>query len=149
MKTRALPTICLGPTKNIQGTYHFLSLFSGLVIKRWSFTELPAPQSIINRVHSLAATSGVSTNLIFADRKRVPFPWTTLLEDTPDQQHYAPYPYPDIPAEIPGVQIHRDADDNIPSAHPGPPPGPDWTDLADAAAEKIKSGEVTVGTTVQ
>ena len=135
MKTRALPTICLGPTGNIQGTYNFQNLLSGLVIKRRLFTELPAPQSIINRVHSLAAKLGVSTNLIFADRKRVPFPWATLPDDTPDQQHHAPYPYPDIPAKIPGVQIHRDTEDDIPTATPNPPPGPDWNDLADAAAE--------------
>ena len=65
----------------------------------------------------------------------MPFPWTTLPGKSPDQQHHAPYPYPDIPAEIPGVQIHCDTEDDIPSATPGPPPGPDWTDLADAAAE--------------
>ena len=54
MKSRGLPTICLGPTGNIQGTYHFLNLSSGLVIKRCYFDELPAPDSVINRVNSLA-----------------------------------------------------------------------------------------------
>ncbi len=33
MKSRAIPTICLGPTGNFQGTYNFLNLLSGLVIK--------------------------------------------------------------------------------------------------------------------
>jgi hypothetical protein len=105
MKSRAIPTICLGPTGNFQGTYNFLNLLSGLVIKRRSFDKLPAPQSIINRVNNIADKSGVSTDLIFANRKRVPYQWNKLPADTPNMQHYAPYPYPDIPAEIPGVLI--------------------------------------------
>ena len=34
MHSCALPTICLGPTGNFQGSYHFLNLLTGLVIKR-------------------------------------------------------------------------------------------------------------------
>ena len=33
MRSRALLTICLGPTGNFQGSYHFLNLLSGLIIK--------------------------------------------------------------------------------------------------------------------
>jgi hypothetical protein len=33
MKTCRTPSICLGPTSNIQGTYNFLNLVTGLVIK--------------------------------------------------------------------------------------------------------------------
>jgi hypothetical protein len=68
MKSRGLPAICLGPTGNIQGTYSFLNLSTGLVIKRRRFVELPAPDSVLQRVNDLAANSGVSTTLIFADR---------------------------------------------------------------------------------
>jgi hypothetical protein len=32
MQSRALPTICLGPTDNFQGSYHFLNLLTGLVV---------------------------------------------------------------------------------------------------------------------
>ncbi len=48
MKTRGIPSICLGPTGNIQGTYIFLSLVSGLVLKRRTWNELPVPQSVID-----------------------------------------------------------------------------------------------------
>jgi hypothetical protein len=48
MKTRGMPSICLGPTGNRQGTYNFLSLTTGLVNKRRHFDEMPAPESIIN-----------------------------------------------------------------------------------------------------
>ncbi len=37
MQSCALPTICLGPTGNFQGSYHFLNLLTGLVIKRRAF----------------------------------------------------------------------------------------------------------------
>ncbi len=47
MKTRGAPAICLSPTGNIQGTYNFLNLASGLGIKQRSFDKLPAPDSVI------------------------------------------------------------------------------------------------------
>jgi hypothetical protein len=40
MKTCGNPSICLGPTSNLQGTYNFLSLSSGLVIKRQKIDKL-------------------------------------------------------------------------------------------------------------
>jgi hypothetical protein len=59
MHSQAIPAICFSPTGNFQGSYHFLSLVSGLVIKQRTFDELPAPKSVIDRVVTLAATSGV------------------------------------------------------------------------------------------
>jgi hypothetical protein len=78
MKTQGTLSICLGPTGNIQGTYNFLSLVSGLVIKRHEWDELPAPQSVIDCVSSLATVSGVSKNLVFANCNRIPFYWPVL-----------------------------------------------------------------------
>jgi hypothetical protein len=69
MHSCALPTICLGPTGKFQGSYNFLNLISGLLIKRRAFHDFSAPDSIIGRVTALAATSGVSNDLIFADRR--------------------------------------------------------------------------------
>ena len=60
-KSRGLPAICLGSTGNIQGSYSFLNLSMGLVLKRRQFTELPAPESVIKRVTTLAAKSHVSS----------------------------------------------------------------------------------------
>jgi len=130
MHSRALPTICLGPTGNFQGSYNFLNLVSGLVIKRRAFHELPAPDSVIDRVTALAATSWVSSDLIFADRRRVPFSWSNNDVDPPPVQPVAHYP--DVSAEFPGVTLER----HIPT--PPPPTNitePDWVQLADDAAE--------------
>jgi hypothetical protein len=68
MRSHALPAISLGPTGNFQGSYHFLNLVTGSVIKCRTFDELPEPQSVIDHVTALATTSGVSSDLIFANR---------------------------------------------------------------------------------
>jgi hypothetical protein len=130
MYSHALPTICLGPTGNFQGSYNFLNLVSGLVIKRRAFHELPAPDSIIAHVTALATTLGVSCDLVFADRHRVPFSWSNNHVDPPLVQSVAPYP--DVSTEFPGVTLARNA--------PTPPQPtslsePDWVQLADNAAE--------------
>ena len=98
------PAICLGPTGNIQGTHNFFSLMTGLVIKQRNFTELPIPQSVINRVTHFAQNSGVPSDLVFLNRHHVPFDWP----DNDSGNSLDPTPigvYPDIPAEMPGVMI--------------------------------------------
>ena len=65
--SRALPTICIEPTGNFQGSYHFLNLVSGAVIKHPLLDKLPAPQLVIDRVTALAKKSGVSSKLVFAN----------------------------------------------------------------------------------
>jgi hypothetical protein len=133
MKSRGLPTICLGPTGNIQGTYHFLNLSSGLVIKRRNFDELPAPDSVINRVNSLAGNNSITKNLIFADRNQIPFDWPDNKDASADGLDPTPFAqFPDIPAEMPGVTLDRHQTD-----HPIPEDTPqnerDWSQLADDA----------------
>jgi len=138
MKPRSVPAICLGPTGNIQGTYNFLSLVTGLVIHRRHFTELPVPQSVIDRVAYFARNSGVSKDLVFADRHRVPYDW---LDNAPEPLDPTPIgPYPDIPAKLPGVQLDRSipgvqidfTEDDAP--HDAHGHDPDWSALADEAA---------------
>jgi hypothetical protein len=103
MKTRGIPSICLGPTGNIQGIYIFLSLVSGLVLKRRTWNEFPVPQSVIDQVSTLAKNSSVSKDLIFANSKRQPYAWPDnppdALDDTPIGA------YPDVPAKLPGVLL--------------------------------------------
>ncbi len=53
----------------------------GLVIKRSAFFELPAPQSVIDRVATLALKSGVPRELIFANRNRIPLSWSTTNDN--------------------------------------------------------------------
>jgi hypothetical protein len=108
MQSRALPTICLGPTGNFQGSYHFLNLLTGLVIKRHIFFELPAPQSVIDRVTMPTLKSGAPRELIFANRNHIPFSWSTNNDKcTTDAALSLVAPYPDLLADMPGVLLQR------------------------------------------
>jgi hypothetical protein len=134
MKSRGIPAICLGPTGNIQGTYNFLSLATGLVLKRRRFDELPAPDSVIKRVESLSSSSGVSSSLKFTNRHKTPFDWQN--DDNNVQSDIDPplAPYPAFPAEMPGVSLSRHApSDNNPSS-PRSSHDLDWQQLATDAA---------------
>jgi hypothetical protein len=47
MISSTIGAISLGPTGNIQGTYEFMSLLSGRLIKIRSFTPLSIPEGVI------------------------------------------------------------------------------------------------------
>jgi hypothetical protein len=136
MCSHALPTICLGPTGNFQDSYHFLNLLSGLVIKRHAFVELPAPQFVIDRVTTIALKSGVPRELIFANCNCIPFSSSTQDDNgTADADPTLVAPYPEVPAEMPGVLLQRHLCTPTASMTPFRQPNPDWTQLADKAAE--------------
>ena len=139
MKTRGMPSICLGPTGNRQGTYNFLSLTTGLVTKRRQFDEMPAPESVIQRVNSLSSSNSVSSTLVFADRHRVPYAWPDNTTDSDAGLDPTPIAsYPDVPAEMPGILLERHQPTSTTSrdvaAHILPSSDDiDWSKLADEA----------------
>jgi hypothetical protein len=53
MTTCGTHAICLGPTGNFLGTYNFLSLVTGQVIRHCHFDELPVPDAVITLVSDL------------------------------------------------------------------------------------------------
>jgi hypothetical protein len=65
MLTRGTQPICLGPTGNCQCSYFFFSLVTGQIIKQRALTELPVPQSVIDRVAHFARKSKSSAGLIY------------------------------------------------------------------------------------
>ena len=107
MKTWGTPAICLGPTGNLQGTYNFLNLVTGLVIKCHRFNELPALNSVIAGVTSLAGKNGVSSNLVFANCHRIPYDWPDNTETTTGLDPTPITAYPDIPSKMPGVILEH------------------------------------------
>ncbi len=74
MASQTRGEISLGPTGNMQGTYKFMCLDNGKVIKRRQFKELPMPGSVIRRVEEMGKR-GTTGDLVFSNRNRVPFPW--------------------------------------------------------------------------
>jgi hypothetical protein len=53
MISRTVGGICMGPTGNLQGTYKFMSLLTGKLIKARSFTHLPMPDDVIKQVEGI------------------------------------------------------------------------------------------------
>ena len=54
MEEHTQGSICLIPTGNLQGTYSFLSLHTGLKIACKKFTEVPIPSVVVRRVTTMA-----------------------------------------------------------------------------------------------
>jgi hypothetical protein len=113
MAPRSIPSICLGPTGNLQGSYYFFSLITGKITKRRHWDELRVPQSVIDRVAYYASKSGSPPNLIFADRHHEPYDWPDDIIVGSDEQQ--PAPYPDLPDNIWGVKILCQGDVPLPS----------------------------------
>ncbi len=55
LMARTLGAISAGPSSNQQGGHLFISLNTGCVLSRRSWTVVPMPQSVIDKVHSMAA----------------------------------------------------------------------------------------------
>jgi len=58
MISRTTGAISLGSVGNMQGTYHFMSLRTGDIIVRRTWTELPMPAEVIDRVMELTTNEG-------------------------------------------------------------------------------------------
>eukprot|EP00804_Cyclotella_cryptica_P021082 CCRYP_019384-RA/>CCRYP_019384-RA protein AED:0.40 eAED:0.40 QI:0/-1/0/1/-1/0/1/0/331 len=120
-QARSRDVICLGPTGNMQGSYYFVDLSTKAVIKRRRFQELPVPDSIIKKVEAWGRRDKQTGIIRFANRNNDPYEWDDeqepLVEDNAPEPEQAPFP--DIPAETPGVEIEA----NVPAlVTPLPPP---------------------------
>ena len=94
------------------GTYKFLSLKTGKVIKRQKFDVIPTPASVIKKINYWGRRDQTNGRLVVRDRNNNPYDWEEehdiLIEDNAIKQEPEPAPYPNIPAEIPGVELECD-----------------------------------------
>ena len=107
---RGRDCICLGKTGNRQGTYKFLDLETKQVIKRKQFEEYPMPGQIKKQVEAMGRKNKQDGQLIFANRQNIEFDWSLedeqpLIEDNVEEPDA---PYPNIPAEMPGIVMEDD-----------------------------------------
>jgi hypothetical protein len=79
MLTRTTGAIALRPKGNTQLGYYFMSLTTGKCINRFSWTPLPMPGEVTERVHILARRNPAGTVIQFGWRDGTP------LEDEPDE----------------------------------------------------------------
>ena len=100
---RATEVICLGPTGNIQGTYAFLHLATGSMIKRRKFESYPVPNKIIKKINSMGQKDHANGRLRFCDRNNQSFDWDEQNEVLVEDNAVEPEPaaFPDISAEMP------------------------------------------------
>ncbi len=105
MASQTREAICLGPTRNMQGTYKFMCLTTGKVIKRRQFKEMPMPRSMIEKIEDMDK-DGTNEGLTFADRNWMPFPWNNDNGDILGREE----PYNQGPAEFPGIRIEDDTE---------------------------------------
>ncbi len=128
MLTRGTPSICLGPTGNRQGSYLFFSLVMDQIIKQRGLTEILVTQSVIDRVAHFARKSHSPVDLVFLNRHSQPFDWP---EDKALEGDNTPIaPYPDIPAEMPGVHLDRSPQPPPSTPTPSTNNDPDWALMA-------------------
>jgi hypothetical protein len=100
----------MGPMGNLQGTVKFFCLTTGCILKQRSFTPYPMPDRVIKRVNVIGLREKQGRTFWFLNRRQEPYEWTdTVPEDDPefqgllkDKEEAA---YPDISAELPGVEL--------------------------------------------
>jgi hypothetical protein len=133
MAPRTHAAIALGPTGNLQGSVKFYCITTGRKMKRRSFTPMPMPDHVIQRVNAIGKQERQGRTFRFLNRRGEPFEWTDevpeddpefqgLLEETADTAVY-----PDISAELPGVLLEEQEQDFQPVTDD---PEPNFRDLA-------------------
>ena len=117
MVPRTHEAIALGPTGNLQGSVKFYCINTGQVLKRRSFTPMPMPDSVIQRVNKIGEREMQGHTFRFLNRRGEPYEWTdTIPEDDPDFQGLLDETddtavYPDVSAELPGVELESEERD--------------------------------------
>jgi hypothetical protein len=71
MTPRTIGALTLWPPGNAQGTWYFMSLSTGQVLKQNHATQLPMPHEVIDTVHQMAQRQKVDPGLVFADQNNV------------------------------------------------------------------------------
>jgi hypothetical protein len=71
MTPHTIGALALWPMGNVQGTWYFMSLSTGRVLKRNHATQLPMPHEVIDTVHRMARRQKANPGLVFADRNNV------------------------------------------------------------------------------
>jgi hypothetical protein len=91
------------PTGNLQGSYKFLSLATGKKVTRRKFTEMPITELVIKQVEAMAVEDGAVKGTNFKDRKGFEYKFDNNEEYNMMVEPDEPAPFPDIPAEAPGM----------------------------------------------
>ncbi len=103
LEPRTKWAICMGPTGNLQGSYKFLSLATGKKVTQRKFIEMPITELVIKQVEAMAVEDGAVKGINFKDRKGFEHEFDNDEEYEMMVDPDEPTPFPDIPAEAPGM----------------------------------------------
>jgi hypothetical protein len=130
MAPHTIGALALWPTGNVQGGFHFYSLTSGKVNKRNHWTELPMPNEVIDKVHTLARRANAARGpLAFFNGMGMPLDDDQInvnmadgdeSDDDDDEIYHAHAADND---DVPGVDLDNPVD--IPGVDPVEIPGED------------------------
>jgi hypothetical protein len=115
---RTKGVISLGPSRNLQGGFKFMALYSGKKIVRRSWDVIPMPDVVINRVNELGKDQ--PHRMTFTDRhgRLIGDMEIPGVDSTEDEDDYFPGVAPVIAyaIEIPGVDVAgTEALDEVPA----------------------------------
>ena len=107
---RTVGAITLGPTGNLEGGYKFLNLRTGKNVTRRSWTHLPMPSEVIERVNKIGFAQGKPKLLTFQDlhghENSDPDPYFQPLD------HEIEGVADDVPVDENFIDDHEDTNDN-------------------------------------
>jgi hypothetical protein len=103
LEPRTKWAICMGPMGNLQRSYKFLSLATGKKVTCRKFMEMPVTEAVIKQVEEMAVKDGAVKGINFKDRKGVEYKFKNDKEYGMLVEPDEPAPFPDIPAEAPGM----------------------------------------------
>ncbi len=103
LEPRTKWVVCMGPMGNLQGSYKLLSLATGKKVTCRKFTEMPVTEAVIKQVKEMAVKDGAVKGISFKDRKGVEYEFDNDKEYEMLVESDEPAPFPDIPAEAPGM----------------------------------------------
>ncbi len=149
MVWRAHEAIALGPTGNLQGSVKFYCINTGRVLKCRSFTPMPMPNRVIKRVNKIGEREGQGRTFCFLNRQKQAYEWTDEVPEDDDdfqgllEDEVEGAPYPDISAELPGVELDEEEREFQMILDE---PEPDFRDMATAA---LHNAGIDGGTTIR
>ena len=119
MTERTIGALALRPVGNIQGSWYFLSLSTGRLLKRTKATVLPMPDHVIDHVHRMARRQKADPGLVFSDRNQVmDDTWEDDNDDSDDESYYPSDGDDDDSYDNSEDEDGRDEDEDDAHGHP-------------------------------
>ena len=103
---------------------------------------MPLPDSVIAKVNTIVKKQNQGRQFLFTNRLNKPFGWTDEVQEDDEELQglleYEEAPYPDISAELPGIELERNQTNDQtdgPTRTIDKEPEPDIEELAAGAPE--------------